>query len=139
MPRPLLLLHLQLKRKNLGCCFSEPSTDCLTIRLDIKNIKFDYLTGSYPKATNMNGKPSWKTEKYAIWYNTQSGNRWWRIGSIEEIGSDYSWIKASNDFSGIFDKDNQWVYFNGNVWVKPSNPNTIQVTCLNGKNGKFQH
>ena len=107
---------------------------CSTINVNLRNEvlnKYAVLNGNYQSATNVNGKPSWKNDVYAIWYS-QSNNTW-LIGPLSYIGSDFAWIFASNDFSGITDNDNQWLYWNGNAWTSPSDPNDIQIACMNGK------
>ena len=100
------------------------------MRNEVSN-SFAFLNGNYQIATNVNGKPSWKNDAYAIWYIHISNN--WLIGLLSEIGNDYAFIYALNDFSGITDNDNQWLYWNGNAWTSPSDPNDIQIACMNGK------
>ena len=76
----------------------------------------------------MNGKPSWKNDAYAIWFRQNV----WFIGPLNEIGNDIAFIVAFNDFSGITDNDNQWLYSNGNAFSL-SDPNDIHITCMDGK------
>ena len=90
-----------------------------------------FLNGNYQSATQVNGKPSWKNDVYAIWY-IQSDNKW-LIGELSDIGKNVAWIFAFNDFSGITDNENQWLYWNGNDYTSPSDPNDIQIACVNGK------
>ena len=107
---------------------------CSTINVNLRNEvlnKYAVLNGNYQSATNVNGKPSWKNDVYAIWYS--QSNNIWLIGPLSYIGSDSAWIFASNDFSGITDNDNQWLYWNGNAWTSKSDPNDIQIACMNGK------
>ena len=109
---------------------------CSTINVNLKNEvlnTYEFLNETYQSATIVNGKPSWKNDVYesAIWY-LQSSNIW-LIGPLSEIGTGICWIFASNDFSGITDNDNQWLYWNGNAWTSPSDPNDIQIACMNGK------
>ena len=107
---------------------------CSTINVNLRNEVFNtyaFLNETYQSATNVNGKPSWKNDLYAIWY-IQSGNNW-LIGSLSEIGNDEAFIFASNNFSGITDNDNPWLYWNENAWTFPSDPNDIQIACMNGK------
>ena len=109
-------------------------TGCSTINVNLKNEVLNtlgFLNGNYQSATQVNGKPSWKSDAYAIWY-IQSNNNW-MIGRLSDIGNDLGWIYASNDFSGITDNENQWYYWNGNAWTSPSDPNDIQIACMNGK------
>ena len=103
-------------------------TGCSTINVNLRNEVLNtrgFLNGNYHSATQVNGKPSWKSDAYAIWY-IQSNNNW-MIGRLSDIGNDLGWIYASNDFSGIADIENQWYYWNGNAWTSPSDPNDIQI------------
>ena len=92
-----------------------------------------YLEGNYEREGIFNGKPSWKNDNYAIWYSSEYTG--WLIGETyytlhrKEIGMIY----ASDDFSGVTDSSNQWEYINENSWKIPSDPNDIQITCLDGK------
>ena len=108
---------------------------CFTINVNLRNEVNTYLLplkGNYQSATQVNGKPSWKKDLYAIWY-AQSVNVDWVIGSLSKIGSSNGWIFAINNFSGITDSQNQWIYWNGNALTYPSDPNDIQIACMNGK------
>ena len=107
---------------------------CSTINVNLRNEVLNthgFLNGNYQSATNVNGKPSWKNDLYAIWY-IQSSNTW-MIGPLSEIDNNLGWIYAINDFSGITDNENQWHYWNGSAWTSPSDPFDIQITCINGK------
>ena len=108
---------------------------CSTINVNLRNEvlnTYAILNGNYQSATNVNGKPSWKNDLYAIWYS--QSNNIWLIGPLSEIGSDSAWIFASNNFSGITDHDNHWLYWNFyfQAWTSPSEPNDIQIACMNG-------
>ena len=94
---------------------------------------FGVYIGNYQIATNLNGKPSWKNDAYAIWY--LQTNNVWSIGPLSEIGNDAAVILATNDFSGITDNENQWLYWSvyGDGMISPSDPNDIQIACMNGK------
>ena len=100
------------------------------MRNEVSN-SFAFLNGNYQTAANVNGKPSWKNDLYAIWY-LQTHNVWF-IGPLKEIGNDAGYISATNDFSGITDNDNQWLYWVGFGWTFPSDPNDIQIICMDGK------
>ena len=109
---------------------------CSTINVNLRNVVsnlFAFLNGNYQIATIVNGKPSWKNAAYAIWY-VQTYNVW-SIGFLREIGNDASYLSATNDFSGITDNDSQWQYWSlyGFGWITPSDPNDIQITCMDGK------
>ena len=108
---------------------------CSTINVNlccVVNNTYGFLNGNYTKEPlNVNGKPSWNNDVNAIWY-IQSDNNW-LIGPLSEIGNNTAYIFASNDFSGITDNDNQWLYWNGTAWTSPFDPNDIKITCLDGK------
>ena len=100
------------------------------MRNEVSN-SFAFLNRNYQIATNVNGKPSWKNGAYAIWY--MQNYNYWFVGRLSEIGNAHGFIYASNDFSGITDNDNQWLFWNGNAWTSPSDPNNIKITCMDGK------
>ena len=98
----------------------------------VVNATYGFLNGNYAQEPlNVNGKPSWNNGVNAIWYIQSSNN--WLIGPLSEIGNIVGWIYASNDFSGITDNDNQWLYWNGTAYTSPSDPNDIKITCIDGK------
>ena len=96
-----------------------------------------YLEGSYESEGIFNGKPSWKSDNYAIWYSLEYTG--WLIGETfyTKDRKNTGMIYASNDFSGVTDNNNQWEYINGNSWNIPSDPNDIQITCMDGKYNSF--
>ena len=108
---------------------------CSTINVNVccvVNATYGFLNGNYAQEPlNVNGKPSWNNGVNAIWYIQSSNN--WLIGPLSEIGTNTAWIFASNDFSGITDNDNQWLYWNGTAWTSPFDPNDIKITCIDGK------
>ena len=80
--------------------------------------------GEYEKASNVNGKPSYKKDNHAIWYN---GKNAWMIGSIENLGTSIGSIYANNNFGGLTDEENEWKYqFNG--W-KIAGTNDVIAEC----------
>ena len=106
---------------------------CSTINVNLRNVVsnlFAFLNGNYQIATIVNGKPSWKNDAHAIWY-IQSYSAW-SIGPLSQIGNNAGSIFTFN-ISGITDDDNQWWYWYGNGLTSPSDPNDIQITCMNGK------
>ena len=104
---------------------------CSTINVNLRNEilnTFAFLNGNYQSATQVNGKPSWKNDVYAIWY-IQSDNKW-LIGELSDIGKNVAWIFAFNDFSGITDNKNKWYYADGNAWYSPYYSSDIQIACM---------
>ena len=63
--------------------------------------------GKYERASHINGKPSYKKDSYAIWYN---GENSWMIGYIENHGTSIGSIYANNNFGGLTDEENEWKY-----------------------------
>ena len=93
-----------------------------------------YLKGTYSLSTSSNGKPSWISASYAIWY--KSGQ--WRIGKLEDRGKDGFWI-YSTDKSGVpNDQGNEWFYHDGKSWVT-SALNDISVQCITKIEGMIVH
>ena len=92
-----------------------------------------YIEGNYEREGIFNGKPSWKSDDYAIWYSSEYTG--WLIGETDYTlhRKDTGMIYASDDFSEVTDSSNQWEYINENSWKIPSDPNDIQITCLDGK------
>ena len=65
--------------------------------------------GTYKISTNVNGKPSYTFGEKAIWY--YEGNNLWIIGLIDDLGN--SVMGARNEFAGLTDNRNDWIYGNG--------------------------
>ena len=112
------------------------TSDCSIINVILKNEPFHLLThytyGHYNVSeTLLNGKTYWKNPHYvaAIWY-VSSSNRW-TIGALDQISQGLGDFYAPNHFSGLTDSGNQWHFKDeeGN-WKIPSDPNDIQVTCI---------
>ena len=104
----------------------------VTLKNEPYELRTWYTYGNYIVAeTLVNGKSNWKDPTYdaAIWY-VSNGN-YWTIGSFlhwKGLGDFY----ALDNFSGLTDSRNQWHFkdLQGN-WKIPSDPNDIQVNCIN--------
>jgi hypothetical protein len=88
------------------------------------------LNGTYEFATIVDGKPSYVNDYKAIWY--KSSHNIWIIGNVENIGQTLASLVAQDEFSGLTDTNNEWLYYFEGSWV-PSSPNDINVTCKNGE------
>ena len=87
----------------------------------------------YQYAEITNGKPSWKNDVAGIWL-APNGN--WHIGKLNYFGTNTASIWA-HDEGLITANDNQWKFGRKNGWTPPSDPNDIQVTCVEGKLDSF--
>ena len=113
------------------------TSDCSIIDVILKNEPHYFCTwyshGIYNALeTLVNEKSWWKSSTYdsAIWYVSNS-NRW-TIGSLDHISNGHGDFYAPNHFSGLTDSANQWHFKDDNgKWKIPSDPNDIQVTCIN--------
>ena len=113
------------------------TSDCLIINVILKNEPFyihtSYLYGNYNASeTLVNGKSYWKNPRYdkAIWYVSRSNC--WTIGILDDISKGLGDFYANNYFSGLTDSANQWHFKDDNgKWKIPSDPNDIQVKCIN--------
>ena len=106
----------------LGCS----SAVRITLKNDIRESQG--RAGTYERSTDVNGKPSYKKDDDAIWYDREDR---WVIGSIKYLGSTTGDIKAKDDFEGLTDENNVWKYYDGNEW-KPAGTNDITVECTSG-------
>ena len=86
-----------------------------------------FLQGDYQISTQLNGKPSWTKNTYAIYYVSRG---FWIFGTLESIGGEFAWIYARNDFSGLTDSKNTWLFYNGNSFTPISDPKDVQVTYI---------
>ena len=113
------------------------TSDCPIINVTLKNEPFHLLTHySYcqynASETLVNGKSYWKNPAYvtAIWY-VSSSNRW-IIGNLDQISNGLGDFYTNDEFSGLTDIANQWHFKDegDGKWKVPSDPNDIQVTCI---------
>ena len=88
--------------------------------------QYEYLQGNYQISTTVNGEPSWKNGDYAIWSTTTS-SQIWGIESLNKIGEESAWIFAES--YGLTNIYNEWHYWNGSSFIRPSNPEDIRITC----------
>ena len=72
--------------------------------------------GLYERASDINGKPSYRMGNQAIWYYHKSNK--WIIGSFDKLGSgsSHAHIYARNNFAGLTDERNIWMYFDRTKW-----------------------
>ena len=89
---------------------------------------YGFLDGDYQISTEVDGKPSWINNDYAIWYKSIHNS--WFIGDSNDIGQSLCYFYAYNDFSDPTADDNQWFYWNGNSWTSPSNPEDISIDAF---------
>ena len=89
---------------------------------------YGFLDGDYQISTEVDGKPSWINNDYAIWYKSIHNS--WFIGDSNDIGQSLCYLYAYNDFSDPTADDNQWFYWNGNSWTSPSNPEDISIDAF---------
>ena len=60
----------------------------------------------YLKSTDVNGKPSWASLSYAMWYSSNS--KWWIIGSHRDIGDDTPMIYTKSQTGELPDETSVW-------------------------------
>ena len=94
--------------------------------------QYGYLQGDYQISTTVNGEPSWKNGDYAIW-SIMSNSATWIIGSLNRIGGGSAFIFAEYASRGLTISYNEWKFWNGSSFLRPSNPEDIRITC----NGKY--
>ena len=115
---------------NLACTY-DGGDCCLIVRISLTNEPLDpgygYLNGDYEISIMPNGQTSWINSNYAIWYT--SGH--WHIGDLAEIGEQWAYIYATNDFHGLTDNENEWHYWDGSSWISLTDPSDVQITCEN--------
>ena len=72
------------------------------------------IQGIYQISDPINGKQSWTSGSNAIWY----GQGQWHIGSLDAIGTSLCGIYARDNYGGLDDDNNEWLYFNpDNGWT----------------------
>ena len=75
---------------------------------------YGFLEGNYHTSTEVNGKPSWVNDAYAIWYI--SSHDMWILGNLNDIGQFSPIFWSFNDFSELT-VDNEWRFWNGASWT----------------------
>ena len=75
-------------------------------------------------STTVNGKPSWISGDYAIWFR-QSGI--WIIGNLNQIGQNSAWMYAHKDITELIANENHWKWYTEHGWELA--PNDISVSC----------
>ena len=112
-------------------CFAD--CDIIIILKNGAKEKQRSFVGIYYESSNFDGKPSYKTDDLAIWYNKEANV--WFIGKHENLGSLKGGIFAVDEFGGLTDEKNVWKYWNGDEW-KTAGSNEITVGCESG-NSQF--
>ena len=97
----------------------------LTLANDALAIQGSYA-GYYKPSSVVNGKPSFKNGRNAIWYDDKNDD--WNIGSIGNLGSATCAIYTDNKFGGLTDSRNKWKYSNDGF--KSAGPHDVNVQCL---------
>ena len=81
--------------------------------------------GTYKKSASVNGKPSWKSQTKAIWYNKgRSIDYKWIIGNQNDIGTPRGFIYRK----GMSSWSQHGVWHNGKIW-KRLDPIDFSIEC----------
>ena len=88
--------------------------------------------GIYQPSSTVNGRPSWTSESYAIWYIPKFKE--WAIGHLDNIGTIYFGIK-SEEVDELVDPQNvvSWQYYTGSKWNSTDDKNDIIVECIDSE------
>ena len=87
--------------------------------------------GTYKKSASVNGKPSWKSQTKAIWYNQgRSIDYKWIIGNQNDIGTLWGFIYTNR----LSSWSQHGVWHNGKIWKRlDQEANNFRIECLEGK------
>ena len=85
-----------------------------------------FVQGTYSKTAKENGKLSWTSASYALWW---APNKYWVVGNKGSIGGNAGFLIArlGLPYSSL---SNQWEYYDGSDFVKPINEITVKCTSL---------
>ena len=87
--------------------------------------------GTYKRSSDVNGRPSYRNDEFAIWYEENK----WIIGKLEHLGSNTGSIFTEDNFGGLIDKKNLWKYlgisYYGTIWNKATT-NDFTIECTSG-------
>ena len=109
------------------------ASECQNIEVILKNKVLEiqgFTQGIYRLYKTVNGKASWKSTSFAIWYFP---NDKWGIGKLKDIGKSTSWVSstgAQGDKSPYDVPNDKWQYDNGD-WK--DGDGDIIVQCVNDK------
>ena len=86
--------------------------------------------GTYELASKVNGKPSWISESFGIWYVLE--NQIWMIGPLVFIGSDQGGIESKVLGSKVESPEYivEWNYHTENGWVPYNGNDDVIVGCV---------
>ena len=97
-----------------------------------------FVQGTYSKTAKENGKLSWTSASYALWW---APNKYWVVGNKGSIGSTSGFLFdrfIGSEVSGLpYAMNNEFEYQNGNDWVKPRNEIFVKCTSLETVAGKY--
>ena len=116
---------------NLACIY-DGGDCCLIVRVSLTNellnvgLGFEVFNGDYEISIAANGKTRWINGDYAIWYWDNK----WIIGTLADIGGEVGYIYSYNAFFGLTDDENEWNYLQEGVYISPTDPSDVQITCV---------
>ena len=85
------------------------------------------MQGVYEKSVTINGKLTWThtSSDKALWFSL---NGYWMVGKKADIGGTKGWLY--NPVSGLpYRNGNEFFYWDGAEWVKPTNEIEIELEC----------
>jgi hypothetical protein len=119
---------------NLACAY-DGGDCCSIVRIsltnELLNAGFEYLNRDYEISIMPNGQTRWINDNYAIWFYSLHYPGYWLIGKRADIGELTGHMVAINYFYGLIDGENEWHYYLDGIWVSPTDPSDIQITCEN--------
>ena len=97
-----------------------------------------HVQGVYEKSANVNGIPTWThtSSNKIIWLGSIG---FWIIGpKTNNQDQDKGWLY--NPVSGLpYGNGNEFFYFNGDEWVKPTNEIEVELECTPTGSGIRNH
>ena len=107
---------------------------CQTIKITLKNEVLSNMKayhGIYKKSASINGKPSWKSQSKAIWFNQGRFGRYqWKVGNQTDTGKQRGQIYTHGMRSG----SQYGAWQNGEIWkLLNRTANDFSIECLEGK------
>ena len=123
-------------------CNSDGGDCCLIVRISLTNellsVGYAFLNGDYERLILSNGQTSWISSDYGIWsyISPSTGTLFWLIGDLaclggDQCGIDQIYLGVINDFYGLTDDENEWMYVQGSSWISPTDQSDIQIICVN--------
>ena len=112
------------------------ASECQNIEVILKNKVLEiqgFTQGIYRLYKTVNGKASWKSTSFAIWYFP---NDKWGIGKLKDIGKSTSWVSstgAQGDKSPYDVPNDKWQYYH-DEW-KNAERGDVSIECWNPDKG----